>query len=263
MLARLPPPLRGGGERGKPRACVYLTCTTVARPSRRATHPTRCQAPQSKIFRFTGILNYGKKQPARAAMRGASRSSRNVARVAMDARGVRHVRMSDENAESVRRNRVVLAPRPWRLSAPAFLGCGNGDKQRRSPGRARISRKAIARGRPGCLGCTCQTRVLSLSTHCTRRCGRSQRSAFPAPSVHKRANEFAKPRTKSCRENEIACPSRHCERSEAIQLCRSKKAGLPRRYAPRNDGGSCLKTESANSLSPRRRPGPITTSVCG
>src|SRR5689334_20768900 len=25
--------------------------------------------------------------------------------------------------------------------------------------RARISRKAIARGRPGCLGCTCQTRV--------------------------------------------------------------------------------------------------------
>src|SRR5436190_4247578 len=38
---------------------------------------------------------------------------------------------------------------------------GNGDKKRRSPGRARISRKAIARGKPGCLGCTCQTRVRS------------------------------------------------------------------------------------------------------
>jgi hypothetical protein len=33
--------------------------------------------------------------------------------------------------------------------------CGNGDNQRRSPGRARISRKAIARGKSGCLGCTC------------------------------------------------------------------------------------------------------------
>jgi hypothetical protein len=30
-------------------------------------------------------------------------------------------------------------------------------------------------------------------------------------------------------------PSRHCERSEAIQLCCSKKAGLLRRCAPRND----------------------------
>jgi len=36
---------------------------------------------------------------------------------------------------------------------------GNGDNKCRSPGRARISRKPIARGKPGCLGCTCQTRV--------------------------------------------------------------------------------------------------------
>src|SRR5262249_11368012 len=28
---------------------------------------------------------------------------------------------------------------------------------------------------------------------------------------------------------------RHCERSEAIQLSQAKKAGLLRRYAPRND----------------------------
>jgi len=28
----------------------------------------------------------------------------------------------DENADSVRRSRVVLAPRPWRLSAPARAG---------------------------------------------------------------------------------------------------------------------------------------------
>src|SRR6478736_6038859 len=43
---------------------------------------------------------------------------------------------------------------------PARLcGPGNGDNKGRSPGRARISRNTIARGRPGCLGCTCQIRV--------------------------------------------------------------------------------------------------------
>src|SRR5262249_57953479 len=48
---------------------------------------------------------------------------------------------------------------PVRLCGP-----GNGDNKGRSPGRARISRQPIARGRPGCLGCTCQTRVRSIST---------------------------------------------------------------------------------------------------
>src|ERR1700745_819832 len=31
-------------------------------------------------------------------------------------------------------------------------------------GEHEVSRKAIARGKPGCLGCTCQTRVRSFST---------------------------------------------------------------------------------------------------
>src|SRR5690349_24155937 len=49
-------------------------------------------------------------------------------------------------------------------------------------GEYEVSRKTIARGKPGCLGCTCQTRVRSFHYHCTRCCGRSQRPAFPAPS---------------------------------------------------------------------------------
>src|ERR1700751_2121979 len=57
-------------------------------------------------------------------------------------------------------------------------------------GEHEVSRKAIARGKPGCLGCTCQTRVHSSTTHRTRRCGRSQRPAFPAPSVQEGANEM-------------------------------------------------------------------------
>src|ERR1700752_5532941 len=50
---------------------------------------------------------------------------------------------------------------------PRLCGDGNGDNKGRSPGRARISCNTIARGKPGCPGCTCQTRVRStlLSAH--------------------------------------------------------------------------------------------------
>jgi len=82
---------------------------------------------------------------------------------------------------------------------PLLFGCGNGDNQRRSPGRARISRKAIARGRPGCPGCTCQTRVRLLTTHCTRCCGCRRRPAFPAPSVQE-GQRRCKPRAIVSRE---------------------------------------------------------------
>src|SRR6201982_2248001 len=57
-------------------------------------------------------------------------------------------------------------------------------------GEHEVSRKAIARGKPGCLGCTCQTRVHSLLPNRTRRCGRSQRPAFPAPSSKERDTEI-------------------------------------------------------------------------
>jgi hypothetical protein len=73
-----------------------------------------------------------------------------------------------------------------------FRSRTTGARKAASPGRARISRKTIARGKPGCLGCTCQTRVLSFATFSTRRCGRSRRPAFPAPSVRERDNEVAK-----------------------------------------------------------------------
>ena len=77
---------------------------------------------------------------------------------------------------------MVLAPRPWR-----YVG-GNpppatGARKAASPGRSRISRNTIARGKPGWLGCTCGlTRVHFCSTLRTRDCGRSRRPAFPAPS---------------------------------------------------------------------------------
>ena len=57
---------------------------------------------------------------------------------------------------------------------------GNGDNKGRSPGRAPISRKAIARGKPGCPGCTCSSYPCAFC--CTGGYGRSRRPAFPAPS---------------------------------------------------------------------------------
>ena len=57
----------------------------------------------------------------------------------------------------------------WRRDPGATLAASvpptTGARKAASPGRARISRKAIARGKPGCPGCTCSsTRVLSFTT---------------------------------------------------------------------------------------------------
>jgi hypothetical protein len=83
---------------------------------------------------------------------------------------------------------ATLALRWW-----VFLPA-TGARKAASPGRARISRKTIARGKPGCLGCTCGlTRVHFCSTLRTRDCGRSRRPAFPAPSAVQRDNEMQRP----------------------------------------------------------------------
>ena len=62
------------------------------------------------------------------------------------------------NASGGRRSRVVLAPRPWRQVGgripPATVASKAAHRRERE-----VSRKTIGRGKPGCLGCTCQTRV--------------------------------------------------------------------------------------------------------
>ena len=60
---------------------------------------------------------------------------------------------------SVRRSRVVLAPRPWRLSTPPRGGVATVATKAVHRGEREVSRKAIARGKSGCLGCPCQIRV--------------------------------------------------------------------------------------------------------
>ena len=169
--------------------------------------PESCQALQLKIFCFTVFLICGRRCPARAAMRGASRSSRNVARVAMDACGVRlayvgPAKTPQRTAKSCGSGAATVA------SIPAGL-CwqGNGDNKRRSPGRARISRKAIARGRPGCPGCTREA-VCVFSTHCTR-CLRAQSApGLPCALCQREGQRRCKARAKARRGNVDAHPHR-------------------------------------------------------
>jgi hypothetical protein len=58
-------------------------------------------------------------------------------------------------------------------------------------GEHEISRKTIARGKPGCPGCTCSSNPCAFFR--TRGYGRSRRPAFPAPSSRKRDNEMPQP----------------------------------------------------------------------
>ena len=105
-------------------------------------------------------------------------------------------------------DQFTWAKRPWRTAKSCGPGAatvasipagpcwrGNGDKNRRSPGRARISRKAIARGKPGCPGCTCgSTRVLfptGLFAHGTAGAVGARLSLRPLDG--ERDNEMAQP----------------------------------------------------------------------
>ena len=93
------------------------------------------QVPKPKIFRFTGILIYGMDRLSPCHQRDVSRSSRSVVRVAMGRSWRQVISSPDETFGSGRRNRVVLAPRPWR-NAGGSLSAGNGGKKGRFPGES-------------------------------------------------------------------------------------------------------------------------------
>jgi hypothetical protein len=79
-----------------------------------------------------------------------------------------------------RRSRVVLTPRRWR-QVGAEDGAGDGDKQARSPGRARRKPLKPLRREGRVFRRTCgSTPVLFC---CTGGCGCAKHPAFPAPSL--------------------------------------------------------------------------------
>ena len=194
------PASAGSGSRFERRASPAVTFS-----ARRANHPRKPSSPRIENISLyqNSDLRYPFASPRHREGRFAIVTERGAG---CDGRVRRQAGLfpAGRKRRRVRRSRVVLAPRPWRYvggNHPA----GNGGKKGRSPGRSRISRKAIARGKPGCLGCTCQIRVRFSSTHCTRRCGRSRRPAFPAPSLFGEGQRIGKAQVESHRENEPAC----------------------------------------------------------
>ena len=126
--------------------------------------PESCQALETKIFHFTEILIcvINPTSPCRHEGRFAVVTKRGAG---CDGTQLASGDPSpDETLSSVRRSRVVLAPRPWRLSLRACAGGATVTKKAAHRGELEVSRKTIARGKPGCLGCTCLIRVLSFTT---------------------------------------------------------------------------------------------------
>jgi hypothetical protein len=73
--------------------------------------------------------------------------------------------LRDERRWCVRRNRVVLTHQCWR-QVPKKLALPGGDGGTAwPPGRSRISRKAIAQGRPDCFRFTCMLMCAFFDAH--------------------------------------------------------------------------------------------------
>src|SRR5712691_2545942 len=94
------------------------------------------------------------------------------------------------DARSVRRNRVVLAPRPWRYVG-GKLAADNGGKKGRFPGESTYKPSNHCAGKAGMSRLYLSKPCAFFTTHCTWQCGRSRRPAFPAPSLRERAEAMA------------------------------------------------------------------------
>ena len=125
-----------------------------------ANTPPVCQALRRKTILFKRILICRMNSPSPRRHEGRSRDRHatwcGLRWAAAGVRCVEHqAKRWQRTVKSCGPGAATLALR-WRE-----FSAGNGGKKGRSPGRVRISRKTIARGKPGCLGCTCQIRVRS------------------------------------------------------------------------------------------------------
>jgi hypothetical protein len=131
----------------------------------------------------------------------------------------------------------------WRRDPGATLARSialtTGARKAASPGRVRISRKTIARGKPGCPGCTCQTRVHSSATLAHGGLRAQSAPGFPCALFSKRGTtRLQSSGEKHAVRTRAHVYPRHCEPPgrreappddrlrEAIQLCRSKESWI-------------------------------------
>ena len=159
-----------------------MTSNTSCSPLARIPGGLGCFRFSKYSLDYSANQNYNSAYPAPHG--DVSRSSRHVGAGCDGRRDVRHVRMPDEAFAAY--GEVVWS---WRRDPGATLAeaipPATGARKAASPGRVRISRQTIARGKPGCFGCTCQSRVHLLLPRAHGAYGRSRRPAFPAPSARR------------------------------------------------------------------------------
>ena len=102
---------------------------------------------------------------------------------------------------------------------PACAGSATGARKAVPRGEREVSRQTIARGKPGCPGCTCQTRVhFPFATDRTRTIAGAAGARLSLRPPHRREQRIDTTRAKTCRGNAGDCltPSR-----------RARAAGTP------------------------------------
>jgi hypothetical protein len=116
------------------------------------------------------------------------------------------------NARSVRRSRVVLAPRPWRLSMPARAGMATVTKNAAHRGEHEGNRKTIARGKPVLLAEPVVTNSCAF-LFCTRGYGCDQRPASPRPLLEEGQRDYTLGRNRAAGMRAAVSTSLRAKRS--------------------------------------------------
>jgi hypothetical protein len=160
-------------------------------------------SPQVKNISLYRNSDLRYQSPSRAHLRDVSRSSRYVGR-RMRWTLWRQADLSPDETFAADGEVVWFWRRDPGATSVGSFPPATGARKAASPGRARISRKTIARGKPGCLGCTCQTRVLShLLSHTALRVHPAP--GFPCALSRREGQRIGKAQAKSRRENEQLC----------------------------------------------------------
>ena len=183
-------------------------------------------------------------RPARAAKGDASRSSRNVGAGCDGRCGVRRACSPDETSAaygevvwSWRRDRGVYPVLPVRASATVTTNAAH-------RGEHEVSRKAIAWGKPGCLGCTCSpcpcASARGMPVCSSARDLRAQSApGFPCALSSEEGQRDCKTRAKSCRGNEDACLSTSLRaKRRPVYACCASYARLGVHRSSESEGGS-------------------------
>jgi hypothetical protein len=170
--------------------------------STRPSMKSRVPNSQDSSFVFPEIMLAC--TPSRPDTRAYARSSRYAGQGAVGVSGRRGFIVVDERSGA--HGQVVWSWRPGagaKLLVMLRIMRGDRGKNARPWGEHEVSRKAIAQGRPGCLGQTfgnCRLRSLLQAGH-----GRGQRPVFPASSAYSEGSARLIARTQTRREGDESC----------------------------------------------------------